>query len=139
MFTVWFHIAMWHNVGKMSNKYLHAMRVLLILRLRATTKLSSAREGLRNIDLLTPATRQVLIGSTTEQQSISLVPGSYQQHRQSDYQCAARPSSRRDTHSAVSNKVPSVSRSVILLMLRGLIALSGFARQRWLNIRLAIR
>lgn len=34
----------------------------------------------------------------------------------------------------VSNKVPSVSRSFILLMLRSLIALSGFVRQRTLSV-----
>lgn len=81
---------MWHNVGKMSNKYLYAMRVLLILRLRATTKLSSAREGLRNIDLLTPATYQVLIQPSNKVYRLS---GPYQQHRQSDYDDAVRPSS----------------------------------------------
>lgn len=89
----------------MSNKYLRAMRVLLILRLRATTKLSLAREGLRNIDLLTPATRQV--SDTTEQQGISVVrtvPAT------SAIGLSWRCSSvlGRNTRSAVSSKVPSV-------------------------------
>jgi len=44
MFTAQFRITMWYHIGKMSNKCLYAMRVLLILRLRATTKLSLARE-----------------------------------------------------------------------------------------------
>jgi len=64
------------------------MRVLLILWLRATTKLST-REGLRNIDLLTPATHQVL---TIKEQGISVI-SPYQQHRQSDYHNAACRSS----------------------------------------------
>lgn len=111
--------------------------VLLILRLRTTTKLSSAREGLRNIDLLTPATHQVLIQQGISVVRIAATGTSNIGNRIMTVAPLAR--SWRDTRSAVSNKVPSVSRSVILLMLRGLITLSGFARQRWLNIRLTIQ